>query len=101
MRGFAIGLAALLCFGQTAAGEVGIVLRGATVIDGTGVPPVANANVVIRGDRIEAIGSGVSVPAGAKVIDASGKFIVPGLWDKHFHYKDWFPEMVISNGVTS
>lgn len=77
------------------------VFRGATVIDGTGAAPVTNAVVVVRGDRIEAIGAGVSVPAGAKLIDVPGRFILPGLWDKHLHYKDWFPELLISNGVTS
>lgn len=77
------------------------VFRGATVIDGSGAPPITNAVVVVRGERIEAIGPAISAPVGAKVIDAGGKFILPGLWDKHFHYKTWFPEMVISNGVTS
>lgn len=77
------------------------VLRGATVIDGTGSPAQANTTIVIRGDRIEAIGQNVSAPASATVIDAAGKYIVPGLWDKHLHYKSWFPEMLITNGVTA
>lgn len=78
-----------------------IVFRGATIIDGTGASPVPNAVVVVRGDRIEAIGPGIAAPAGARVIDVVGKFILPGLWDKHLHYKDWFPELLITNGVTS
>ena len=77
------------------------VLRGATVIDGTGAPPVPNAVIVIRGNRIEAIGQNITPPAGANVIDVAGKFITPGLWDKHLHYKSWFPELLITNGVTS
>ena len=77
------------------------VLRGATLIDGTGAPAQPNTTIVIRGDRIEAIGSGLTPPAGANVIDVTGKFITPGLWDKHLHYKSWFPEMLINNGVTS
>ena len=76
------------------------VLKGATLIDGTGAAVKAGTNIVIRGNRIESIGSG-NVPAGATVVDVSGKYIVPGLWDKHLHYKDWFGEMLVTNGVTS
>jgi imidazolonepropionase-like amidohydrolase len=43
--------------------------------------------VVIRGDRIEAVGPAVQVPAGATVIDASGKTVLPGLWDMHTHFQ--------------
>ncbi len=76
------------------------VLRGGTLIDGTGAPPRANTVIVIQGNRIDSIGSG-DVPSGARVIDITGKYVVPGLWDKHLHYKDWFPEMLVTNGVTS
>lgn len=72
-----------------------------TLIDGTGSSPQQNTIIVIRGDRIESIRTDGKVPNGARVIDATDKFIVPGLWDKHLHYKDWFPEMLIANGVTS
>jgi imidazolonepropionase-like amidohydrolase len=77
------------------------VLRGGTLIDGTGAPPRENTVIVIRGDRIDSIRTDGNIPRGAQVIDAEGKFIVPGLWDKHLHYKDWFPELLITNGVTS
>ena len=77
------------------------VIRGGTLIDGTGAPPAPNAVIVVRGDRIEAIGQGITPPAGAQVVDATGKYILPGLWDKHLHYKDWFPELLITNGVTN
>ena len=77
------------------------VIRGGTLIDGTGAPPVPNAVVVVRGERIEAIGQGISAPAGATVIDATGKYILPALWDAHLHYKDWMPELLITNGVTT
>ena len=76
------------------------VLKGGTLINGTGAEPVADTNIVIRGNRIESIGSG-RTPRGANVVDVTGKFILPGLWDKHLHYKDWFGEMLITNGVTS
>ncbi len=77
------------------------VIRGGTLIDATGAPPLPDAVIVIRGNRIESIGQNSNYPSGARVIDATDKYITPGLWDKHFHYKDWFPEMVVTNGVTS
>lgn len=78
------------------------VLRGGTLIDGTGAPALEDAVIVIRGNRIETIAQGqASYPAEAKVIDATGKYVLPGLWDTHIHYKDWFPEFMITNGVTS
>lgn len=80
--------------------DVTAILNG-TLIDGTGSPPQENTIIVIRGDRIESIRTDGEVPDGARVIDATNKFIVPGLWDKHLHYKDWFPELLIANGVTS
>jgi len=80
--------------------EVTAILNG-TLIDGTGSAPQENTIIVIRGDRIESIRTDGEVPDGARVIDATNKFIVPGLWDKHLHYKDWFPELLIANGVTS
>lgn len=76
------------------------ILRGGTLIDVTGSSPPAQTNVVIEGNRIVSIGADAG-PSGAKVIDVAGKYIVPGLWDKHLHYKDWFGEMLITNGVTS
>jgi len=78
-----------------------IAILNGTLIDGTGSSPQENTIIVIRGDRIESIRTDGEVPDGARVIDATNKFIVPGLWDKHLHYKDWFPEMLIANGVTS
>ena len=46
---------------------------------------IDSGTLVVRGDRIEAVGANVAVPAGARVIDASGKTIVPGYIDVHAH----------------
>lgn len=59
----------------------GLVVVGATVFDGTGAPPVADAFVVVEGDRIKAVGpqTHVPLPKGVPVLDARGKFVVPYL----------------------
>ena len=60
---------------------------GATLIDGTGAEPVENATVLIRGDRIQAVGTADEVDVGgAMVLDASGQVLMPGLVDLHNHY---------------
>src|SRR5262249_35154552 len=60
---------------------------GGTLIDGTGRPPVPNSVVVIEGELIKAAGpaGSVPVPAGARVIRAEGKYVLPGLIDTHMH----------------
>lgn len=60
-----------------------LVIQGATLIDGNGGAPLANAVVVVQGNRIVAVGRAgqVQIPAGAQVIDAAGKYVLPGLWD--------------------
>ncbi|MYB19046.1 MAG: amidohydrolase family protein [Holophagales bacterium] len=67
-----------------------ITIAGATLIDGTGAPPVEDAVVIVRGDRIEHAGSraDVPVPEGGEVVDGTGKFLIPGLVDLHNHYRD-------------
>jgi imidazolonepropionase-like amidohydrolase len=64
-----------------------LVLRGARVIDGTGANPLDNAIIMIRDGRIAAIGStgSITVPAGAEVVDYTGKTIIPGLISGHSH----------------
>lgn len=61
---------------------------GATVIDGTGRGPRPNAVVLVAGERIAAVGSRdeVAIPKEARVIDAGGKWIIPGLIDAHVHF---------------
>ena len=71
---------------QAAFGEV-IVLRGATLIDGTGRPPRQNATLVIDGDRILAVGDAakLKLPAGARVVEVRGRTIMPGIINAHGH----------------
>jgi imidazolonepropionase-like amidohydrolase len=77
---------------------------GATVIDGTGNPPIPNATVVTSDGKIVAVGPSnkVKVPADAQRIDVTGKYIIPGLWDMHAHYEqvEWGP-IYLAAGVTT
>ena len=78
---------------------------GATLIDGRGGPPVADAVVIVRGEKIETVGTRIStpIPYGAEVFDATGLTLLPGLIDSHFHIeRDYqLPRLVLSHGVTS
>jgi imidazolonepropionase-like amidohydrolase len=75
-----------------------VVIRAARLIDGTGAAPVAPAVVVVRGDRIDAVGGTAPTPAGARVIDLGSATILPGLIDLHTHLTSsgvhWEDELV-------
>jgi N-acyl-D-aspartate/D-glutamate deacylase len=79
-----------------------LVIRGGTVVDGTGAPG-RRADVAIDGDRIAAIGEGLS---GTRELDASGQVVAPGFVDIHTHYDAqvyWDPALTPSSwhGVTT
>ncbi|HVG09263.1 MAG TPA: amidohydrolase family protein [Thermoanaerobaculia bacterium] len=82
-----------------------LVLTHVAVIDATGAPLKPDMTVLIEDDHIARLGKKVRAPAGAKVVDATGKFLIPGLWDMHVHsLYEGRPEllfpMFIANGVT-
>ena len=64
-----------------------LALVGGTLIDGTGNAPVRDSVVLIRGQRIEKIGTTASlpVPDGYEVVSTEGLTVLPGLWDLHVH----------------
>ena len=64
-----------------------VALTNAKVIDGTGAPAMMGQTILIEGDRITAVGptGSVQVPAGANVVDVSGKTVIPGLVGLHNH----------------
>jgi len=79
-----------------------LVIRGGTVVDGTGAAP-QQADVAIDGDRITALGT---VESGKREIDASGAYVTPGFVDVHTHLDAqiaWDPDATSScwHGVTS
>jgi imidazolonepropionase-like amidohydrolase len=67
-----------------------IVLKGA-LVHTVARPPVENAMILIEDGKIAAVGPNVSIPPGAKVIDVTGKSIIPGLIDNHSHMGAYVP----------
>jgi len=99
----AIAIAVLLGASTVPAQGPVLVLEGGTLIDGTGRPPVTDAVVVVQGNRIQAVGrrGQVQVPAGATIIQTSGRTILPGLIDTHVHLRDWHVPMFLPYGQTT
>jgi imidazolonepropionase-like amidohydrolase len=60
-------------------------IKAGRLIDGKGGPPIVDAVVLVKGDRITAVGSRLAIPAGARVIDLSSATLLPGLIDCHTH----------------
>ncbi len=80
-----------------------LAIEGGTLIDGTGAAPVPDGVIVIENGKIASVGprARVSIPAGARVIDAKGKFVIPGLTDSHVHYRSWMGELMLNHGITT
>jgi imidazolonepropionase-like amidohydrolase len=83
------------------------VIRGGTLVDGTGSAPVDDAVVVVSGSKITAVGSSseIHIPNRARIIDAVGKTVMPGLIDAHLHVGGWrtdnplIENLVVPDGV--
>lgn len=78
-----------LCFAQETppADQRPIAFTHVTVIDATGVPAKPDMTVVVSNNRITAIGQAdhVTVPANARILDETHKYMIPGLWEMHTH----------------
>jgi len=108
---FAMATAALLARGasadaQNSQREPTIVITNVSVVDVRAGAIVPGQIVVIWGHRIQSVGNarGATIPVGARVIDARGKFLIPGLWDMHVHTsiiggRDVL-SLYVANGVT-
>lgn len=81
-----------------------LAIVGATLENSTGAAPIKDSVIVIEHGTITAIGARgkTIVPKDATVLDASGKYAIPGLWDMHAHYEqvEWGP-IYLAAGVTS
>lgn len=84
MKKIIVILIAIICmaaFAGSSAAEVIAIINGTVVVgDGT---VIENGTVIINGDRIEAVGAGLTIPEGATVIDASGHYVWPGIIDPY------------------
>jgi imidazolonepropionase-like amidohydrolase len=88
-----------------------LILSNVTIVDVAAGRANPEMTVIIAGDRIEAVGASakVSTPGNAVFMDAKGKFLIPGLWDAHYHIAhgysaNWAREvslpLLVANGVT-
>ncbi|MGE0441228.1 MAG: amidohydrolase family protein [Gemmatimonadales bacterium] len=81
----AVGLASLAAAPPAAPAPV-LVLRGATLIDGTDRPPRPGATVIVQNGWITAVGGAdLAIPAGARVLDLAGRYLLPGFIEMHGH----------------
>lgn len=111
---FAALLAALLIFPALVRSEEPppLVLTHVTVLDCTGRPALLDQTVVIENRRVNAITAAVhaKLPKDARIVDARGKFLIPGLWDMHVHIagvnadpswnKQVLLPLLLANGIT-
>jgi Tol biopolymer transport system component len=90
--------------------EGSVVLRGAKAVTMRGREIIENADIVVRNNRIVSVGPRGSAPAGAQVVDVSGKTIVPGFVDTHAHMwpawgihweNPWMYQANLAYGVTT
>jgi imidazolonepropionase-like amidohydrolase len=81
----------------------GLALTHVTIIDPGVGKPQQDTTILVRGHDIVAVGRAkqVKIPTSVKVIDGTGKFLIPGLWDMHSHFRDAGRDlkMDIANGV--
>ena len=80
-----------------------LVIQGGTLIDATGRPPLEDAVIIVEGERITSVGKRgeIAIPRGARIIDARGKTILPGLIDGHCHLLDFMGEIYLHLGITT
>lgn len=94
-------LTALACISSLHAQS--LLIRGGTLIDGTGRAAIQDAQILIRDGMIAEVRAGGALErsAGVDVVEARGKFIIPGLIDSHIHYRDSNAELFLAHGVTT
>jgi Amidohydrolase family len=106
MKGFGLALVLTLPSAAAAQQPVTLAITNVNVVDVASGSVRAGQTVVITGNRINRIGPSSSTrsPSGATVINGSGKFLIPGLWDMHSHVVGFGPTalpLYLAHGVTS
>jgi imidazolonepropionase-like amidohydrolase len=82
----ALGALLALAGASAPAREAATLIRGARIFDGTGAP-AAVGDVLVRDDRIVAVGAKLRAPGGGRTVDARGLTLIPGLHDLHTHLR--------------
>src|SRR5215203_2566385 len=82
-----------------------LVIKNVAVIDLLNYQVLPGKTVVIEGNKIIAVSKKVTISKPAKVIDGSGKYLIPGFWDMHVHVLTdsrftWVFPLLIANGIT-
>src|SRR5437762_729489 len=102
-QGFSI-IVALLILSQATAQSKKFILQNINVVDVSKGKIIPGQTVVLAGQRIENIfpSSGFSSSPNDSIINGTGKYLIPGLWDMHTHvwYADYFFPLFIANGIT-
>ena len=105
-------ISALLLTGLAfAAADPALVLNHVTIVDVGDGSLHRDMAIVISGDRVTSVAASgkEKIPKDARVVDGSGKYVIPGLWDMHVHtiFGDWLPKdenitlpLFVANGVT-
>ena len=80
-----------------------LVIRNARLFDPRDLSVTPGTSVVVSGERVIRVGPAADIKpsASAEVIDANGRFLMPGLWDNHQHFSDNDGALDLANGVTS
>lgn len=83
----ALALAAALVLGAAASfpARADLAITGVTLVDGRGGAPRPGVTVLVRGERIAAIGEHLRVPRGVARLDGRGRYLMPGMMDAHIH----------------
>lgn len=99
-----VGIALSVAAAQTAHTR-GVVLDNVRIIDGSDAAPIERGRIVIERDRIARVGRAAEIdtPIGAEIVDLSGRSVIPGLIDLHFHIEN-DPKLALrqlSHGITA
>ena len=103
---FSLSLIFLLALFSVRGWSQSLVIKDVTVIDATGRAAEPHSTVVIDGDHIVAVtrSKKTHLPQNAVIVDGTGKFLIPGLWDMHVHGASdtrapWSHLLFVANGV--
>ncbi len=110
IRVLTLAVLVLLSANPSAFSAPRLALTHVTVIDMTGAPPKQDMTVVIEGQKIISIGRSneTAVSRDSAIVDASGKYLIPGLWDMHLHTvydsakdtESTLLPLLVANGIT-